>query len=104
MSVKSNETTKGPRIVPTLDMKLKMEITIFQYVAPCSPVENYYDSEADKRAENIGRVQGIPLTTVQTTVSDKQKHKDVPKVAEPGTLKYLRIRENTLLKMEKLLI
>jgi hypothetical protein len=47
MSVKSNETTKRPRVVPTFDMKLKMEITIFQYAAPCSLVENY-DSEADK--------------------------------------------------------
>jgi hypothetical protein len=74
MSAKSYKNAKKPRVVPTLEMKLK-SIT---------------DSEAGKQSINIRREHGIPPTTARTITVDKQKYKDVAKLAVPDTTKCIR--------------
>jgi hypothetical protein len=57
ISAKSNDNAKRPRVVPTLERKLKIIV----------------DFGACKRAVDIG----IPPTTARRVVADKQKYKDV---------------------------
>jgi len=55
ITAKLNEKAKRPRVVPTLEMKLKI----------------IADFEAGKRAVDIGREHGILPTTVRTIVNDQ---------------------------------
>ena len=55
ITAKLNEKAKRPRVVPTLEMKLKI----------------IADFEAGKRAVDIGREHGILPTTVRTIVADQ---------------------------------
>jgi hypothetical protein len=69
MSEKSNEKGKRPRVVPTLEKKLK----------------TIADFQAGKQAVHIRCEHVMKLTTVRTIIPDKQKYKDVAKLAVPVT-------------------
>jgi hypothetical protein len=60
---------KRPTVGTTLETKL----------------DTFTDSEAGKRADNVGRELGTSPAAVRTTAADKQKYEDVAKFLAPNT-------------------
>lgn len=66
--LKSTLKAKRPRVAVGLEMKPKI-------IAEVKP---------GKQAADTGCEEGILSTTVRTTAADKQKYKDIEKLAVPG--------------------